>query len=192
MAALRQIKVVDLMATWAGLPAHIRNDTQIASLVVKHFLGLSWIDKHIDPDATNLGILTLKGSPAQLESAKIRIVDLAESLFNLRKTKGLDVCIAGMKAAKNLEPSLAELHIGKMLYANDWKFRFVAPQGKRGDNYDLQIRYFNQTVCADVVIVWGEGAALGGSVLLILFLGGSPHGALTMFALGELQSLVDF
>ena len=37
-----------------------------------------------------------------------------------------------------------------MLYANEWQFRFVLPQGRRGDNYDLQIRYNNQLVCADV------------------------------------------
>jgi len=150
MTTPRRIKVVDLLATWATLPTNLRNDTQIATLVIKHFMGLSWIDKHIDPNASNPGLLTLKGSPADIELAKIRIVDLAESLFNLRKVKGLSDCIVCMKTAENPEPSLAELHIGKMLYANDWQFRFVSPKGGRGDNYDLQIRYWNRTVCADV------------------------------------------
>jgi hypothetical protein len=96
------------------------------------------------------GFLTMTGNGAQDELAKIRLVDLAETLFNLRKTKGVTLCIERMKTANNPEPSVAELHVGKMLYCNDWDFRFMPDTGVRGTNYDLQIRYFNQAVCADV------------------------------------------
>jgi hypothetical protein len=71
-------------------------------------------------------------------------------MFNLCRIRGFGDCIANMKNAANPEPSLAELHIGKMLYANDWPFRFRVPQGKRGDSYDLEIRYMDQVVCGDV------------------------------------------
>ena len=150
MGKLQEIKVANLIATWAGLPGNLRNDTNISTLVIKHFLGFPWIEKHLDPDASNPGILTLKGNPSDLELAKIRIIDLAETLFNLRRVKGLNECLQRMQTVDNIEPTLAELHIGKMLYANDWTFRFVSPSGGRGDDYDLQIRYWNQAVCGDV------------------------------------------
>jgi hypothetical protein len=53
-------------------------------------------------------------------------------------------------AAENPEPSMAELQIGNMLFMNDWRFRFVVPQSKLGADYDLEIDYFDQVVCADV------------------------------------------
>jgi hypothetical protein len=149
MSMYRDLHVSGLLATWHSMPKHLRNDTNIATIAIKYFLGREWIEKHLDPDATHPGPLTLKGTPLDIELAKIRTVDLAESLFNLRKVEGLHVCVSHLQKARNPEPALAELHIAKMLYANDWQFRFVAPRGKRGDNYDFEIRYWNQTVCGD-------------------------------------------
>jgi hypothetical protein len=149
MGAYCDLNARGLLATWYSMPPRLRNDTNLATVVIKYFLGQAWIEKHLDPDATNPGPLTLKGSQMDIELAKIRTVDLAESLFNLRKVEGLNVCVSHLEKASNPEPALAELHIGKMLYANDWQFKFVAPRGKRGDNYDFKIRYLNQTVCGD-------------------------------------------
>jgi len=150
MEGLPKLKIKHLLASWATFPPDMRNDTQISIAVIKHFLGEDWPFTHILPDCRTPGILTVHGTVSEKKLAKVRIIDLAESLLNLRKIPGLRDCVRHMRTAKNLEPSLAELHIGKMLYANDWQFRFVAPQGKRGDNYDLQIRYHNQPVCGDV------------------------------------------
>jgi hypothetical protein len=83
MAAYSDLHVRGLLATWPTLPENLRNDTNIATVLIKYFFGLDWINKHIDPEATCPGPLTLKGSEAEIELAKIRIVDFAESLFNL-------------------------------------------------------------------------------------------------------------
>lgn len=144
------IRPRDLLNTWDKLPAAWRNDTQIATLIIKAYLGYPWLLKHCDIDTKTPGLLTIKGDLLEQNLARVRIVDLAESLFNLCRIRGFADCVARMKTAENPEPSLAELHIGKMLYANDWPFKFVVPQGKRGDNYDLQIHYNNLWVCADV------------------------------------------
>jgi hypothetical protein len=143
------IRPADLLATWHNLPRHLQNDTNIATLVIKAFLELPWIDKHLDSNTSTPGLLTIRGTEIEQNLARIRIVDLAESLFNLCRIRGFADCIARMKTASNPEPSLAELHIGKMLYANDWQFRFIVPRGGRGDNYDLQIMYCYQFVCGD-------------------------------------------
>jgi hypothetical protein len=144
---IREIKAEDLLATWLGLPEFLRNDTGMATLVLKHFFGLDWINKHIDPDASRPGPLTLAGSPSELEYAKIRVVDLAESIFNLQKIKGVHECINRLRTANELEPTIAELHIGKMIFANDWPFEFVIPSP--GRTYDFEIQYGEFKVCAD-------------------------------------------
>jgi hypothetical protein len=147
MSELREIGAADLLATWLKLPEIWRNDTQIATLILKHFLSEEWVFKHLDPDATCPGPLTLAGSPTDIEHAKIRIVDLAESIFNLQKIEGIQEPIGRLHTAIELEPTIAELHIGKMISANDWPFKFVVPIP--GQSYDYEIQYGGFTVCAD-------------------------------------------
>jgi hypothetical protein len=141
------IRAVDLVATWFGLPEQIRNDTQIASLVLKHFLGLDWLNKHVDPDATKRGPLTLSGTATEIEHAKIRVVDLGEALFNLQHVEGFFECVGRLKTADVIEPAIAELHIGKMIYVNDWAFKFIEPSP--GHTYDYLIDYGSLKVAAD-------------------------------------------
>ena len=72
------IRPIDLLATWHKLPAHWRNDTQIATLVIKAFLGMPWLEKHVAED-TKTPQATIRGTPSEQMLARIRIVDLAES-----------------------------------------------------------------------------------------------------------------
>jgi hypothetical protein len=59
------------------------------------------------------------------------------------------MCLSRMREAQNPEARYAELHIGKMLYINQWPFGFVKPQGQRGNDYDLEIICHNQKRCGD-------------------------------------------
>jgi uncharacterized protein YerC len=144
---IRELKVLDLLATWLGLPEIWRNDAQIATLILKHFLGEAWVLKHVDPDATRPGPLTLAGTPVQIEYAKVRVVDLAESIFNLQKIENVYECLDRLTTANDLEPTIAELHIGKMLFANGWAFKFLTPM--QGKTYDFEIQYEGLTVAGD-------------------------------------------
>lgn len=148
MSEFREIGAADLLATWLGLPEIWRNDTQIATLILKHFLSEEWIFKHVDQDATRPGPLTLAGSPTDIEHAKIRVVELAESIFNLQKIEGVHECLNRLRTADDIEPTIAELHVGKMIYANEWPFVFVVPGP--GRTYDFEIQYGEWKVAADV------------------------------------------
>jgi hypothetical protein len=147
LSELREIGAADLLVTWLGLPELWRNDTQIATLVLKHFLSEEWVLKHVDPDATQPGPLTLTGSPTDIELAKMRVVELAEAIFNLQKIDGITECINRLRTTNDLEPTIAELHIGKMIYANGWPFVFVRP--RPGRTYDFEIQYGEWKVAAD-------------------------------------------
>jgi hypothetical protein len=50
----------------------------------------------------------------------------------------------------NIEGTYAELDLGRMLYQSDIEFRFVTGSGKKGDDYDIEMVFENETiVCAD-------------------------------------------
>jgi hypothetical protein len=54
-----------------------------------------------------------------------------------------------MKTAANPQDCLAELHIAKMLYINDWHFWFVVRKGIRGQDYDFEIKYGDEILCGE-------------------------------------------
>jgi len=85
---------------------------------------------------------------AEIQAA--RLWDLAELLINLQHIDGFDELIERMKTAE-AESSLAELHVGRLLYINDAQFKFVVPKmKKKGEDYDLEITY------PDGLVVCGE------------------------------------
>jgi len=151
----RGYSIVELHTTFANLPEEIKrvpiNRAWLLSLhIINHFLGRAWLESNIGEDAPAAGLY--KWDPSDIERLGVqtfRSVDLAESLFNLQFTPGFSECVARLRAAKNPEFSLAELHIAKMLYINDWQFRFVVPVGRRGNDYDFEIYYEGQRTCAD-------------------------------------------
>ena len=147
LSSLREIGSPDLLATWLGLPEILRNDTQISTLILKHFLSEEWVFKHLDPEAICPGPLTLAGDPKKMELAKIRVVDLAESIFNLQKIPNVLECINRLRTANEIEPFVAELHIAKMIFANGWPFSFVVPEPPR--TYDFEVQYGEWNVAAD-------------------------------------------
>ena len=64
MASLARLTIVNLLNTYAGLDSAIREDKtnsgfMISSLVIRHFLGIEWIEKNIYPDPKKSGIMRL-------------------------------------------------------------------------------------------------------------------------------------
>ncbi len=113
-------------------------------------MGREWLIKHFNPDLKRSSIFKISFGVSEEEAARnYRVIDLAELLINLKDIEGFTECISRMRAADSPEPRLAELHIAKMLYINRWPFRFVKPQGKRGNDYDLEIICHNQVRCGD-------------------------------------------
>ena len=146
----RSLTVEHLIRTWWGFPEGFRNDSLLAVAVLKYALGEEWLERHISPHARDRGVLTIRrGESEDAEIAKMRMVELSESIFNLRRIHGISGCIERMKTAPNPEPFIAEIHIAKMLYANDWPFSFVAPRGREGYDYDFEIDCHGHIVCAD-------------------------------------------
>jgi hypothetical protein len=139
----------EVLELWNQLPDEARSDFTISFAIIREALGPDWMTKHLDPGALNPGILRLSGGTSQDEiSRNYRSIDLAEIIINLKDVEGFPEHLSRMRTEEP-EAGLAELHIGKMLYINQWEFRFVIPKGKKGSDYDFEIIYHGQAVAAD-------------------------------------------
>jgi hypothetical protein len=99
--------------------------------VLMHMLGEEWIYHFVAQEAKFPNSLT------------------AEVLFNLQNVPGFDECAERLKAG-DIEPTLAELDLGRFLYLHSVTFRFVVPISKKGHDYDVEITHPNgMVVCAD-------------------------------------------
>jgi hypothetical protein len=86
----RFLTVENLIRTWQGFPEEFRNDSLLAVAVLKYALGEEWLDHHISPHARDPGVLTIRREESEgAEIAKMRMVELSESIFNLRRIHGM-------------------------------------------------------------------------------------------------------
>jgi len=154
MATFQRLTVQRLITLWQNSIPELRDtlpELCVSFGIIHSFLGGEYFAKHFGPDAPDDGFFKLTPAGAtNVEAARnYRVVDLAELLFNLQHIRGFARCVIQMRDAENPEPSYAELHVARMLYINDWQFRFVEPIGEKGKDYDFEINYFNNRVCAD-------------------------------------------
>jgi hypothetical protein len=81
----------------------------------------------------------------------MRIVLLAEMIWNLQDMDEFDSCIAQMHTPNKIESTYAELEIARLLYAiGNVAFSFRTPTNVTAEDYDLEITYNDGvSVCAD-------------------------------------------
>jgi hypothetical protein len=78
-----------------------------------------------------------------------RIIDFAETLFNLQHNEGFDDRVDQMRAG-HIEATFAEFDFARFLYIHDIAFKFVKPTGTKGGDYDVDIGYSDgREACAD-------------------------------------------
>lgn len=143
----------EILAFEQTLPTEILRDGGYRNLssalfVIRHFLGGDWIEKHIT--TSHAGYLALQDIDGIFELHAVRVIEFGELLLNLQYLRGFDEYVERVKPIREPESSIAELHIAKMLWINDWDVRLVAPSGiQGGDNYDLEWQMNDWIVAAD-------------------------------------------
>jgi hypothetical protein len=145
MEAGPRITIRNLLNTFANIVSapELRDDEWARSYylslaVIKHFLGAEWAEEHLKPDAGARGFLQPDLGATNLQVQFFRAIDLAELLFNLQHIEGFDGCLTRLHGG-DIEPTLAELDVARMLHVNDQMFWFVEPQGKTGNDYDMRV-----------------------------------------------------
>jgi hypothetical protein len=154
MNPIRRLTDSDLLSTLAGWPDALVEDASqrafwLSVAIAKYFFGQEWIDDHVRPNGPPGFLRQNDEEKVRSEAQGYQIVDLAEILFNLQSVEGFDDCIERMRQGV-IEPTYAELDLGRMLYLSEVPFRFVKPQGKKENDYDIEISLPDwPRVCAD-------------------------------------------
>ena len=146
------------METARSFPQEVRDDAHrltftLAVTVICHFFGKDWYHKHIFQDAENSkppGFMRIDFTPGfEGERKTSRMLDFAETLFNLQNIEGFDDRVNEMRTAE-VEAAFAEFDFARFLYIHDIAFKFVTPSGVKGQDYDFGIEYADgREGCAD-------------------------------------------
>ncbi|TKV77994.1 hypothetical protein FDV58_27720 [Bradyrhizobium elkanii] len=121
----------------------------LAIAVLNEFLGEPWVARFILPGAKP-NVLALDETD-QLSCAigHAKIIDLAEVLYNLQFVDGIDNCVERMRSG-DIEGSMAELDLGRMLFIHSVEFKYVTPIMRKGYDYDILVKLPNgMFACAD-------------------------------------------
>jgi hypothetical protein len=158
MAPAPRLSFADLMETARSFPPEVRADQvrltfTMAVTIICHFFGKQWYLNNILQDAAHsrpAGFLRLDFTPGlEGERKTSRILDFAETLFNLQHIEGFDDRVDQMRAGQ-VEATFAEFDFARFLYIHDIPFKFVTPTGMKGKDYDFGIEYADgREACAD-------------------------------------------
>ena len=140
-----------LHATYANFTAKTHHTPQnrclfLAFGVLNHFFGRDWVERHLE----NPGYLQIdETNQDTMDVAALRVIDLAECVYNFQHIENFDGVIQRMKEG-HVEATAAELDLGRMLFLNHVSFRYIKPQGVKGKDYDAEITFPDGlVVCAD-------------------------------------------
>jgi hypothetical protein len=156
--APNRITFADLIATARSYPDEVRANPNrqtftLAVSVIRHFFGKQWCEDHVIQDAAHsrpVGFLRLDFTPGfEGERKTSRVLDFAETLFNLQRVEGFDDRVDQMRAGQ-VEATFAEFDFARFLYLHDIAFKFVEPASVKGQDYDFVIKYADgRGACAD-------------------------------------------
>ena len=86
----------------------------LSTSILKHFFGEEWLFRYLG----NPGYLyIIEADRTTADLSGLRVIDLAEVIYNLQRVQNFDNCIARMRDG-NIEGTAAELDLGRMLYVS--------------------------------------------------------------------------
>jgi hypothetical protein len=132
----------------------------IAVQVVGVYLGTEWVMRHIMTDKAGF----LYVDPVSSKPTDLRVIELAEMLFNLQDVSGFESVLKEL-ATRQVESSFAVLEVAKILLINHATFRFVPPIGVGGSDYDIEIDHKGRALNAEVKCkIVSSGVSVSGIV----------------------------
>jgi hypothetical protein len=118
-------------------------------MLLRNFVGPEWMEKHVTgKTAPTVFFKNDWATEERRNTHKVRVIHLAEFLINLQFVPNFRELLIRLKGG-SIEPTFAELEVGKLLLLNRVPFRFVKTTGKKGADYDLELNLNGIIVCAD-------------------------------------------
>jgi hypothetical protein len=112
---------------------------------LEYFFGVEWLHDHVLVGCRYPGYLTMNPT-VQADGMGVdkdhtlRVVQLAELLYNLQGVPGLDHCLDRMFSGQ-IEPTMAELDFGMFMRRQGVAFSYVSQTGRTTHDYDVDIIY---------------------------------------------------
>ena len=122
--------------------------------VLAHFLGEAWLHTYVLYGCPRQGYLSMNPTMGDCgigvdKAHTQRVLQLAETLFNLQGVQGLDQRL-DLLSGGQIESTMAELDFGMFLRMQGSDFRYVPTSGVKGQDYDVELIYPDGlTACAD-------------------------------------------
>jgi hypothetical protein len=152
---LTRLNVQMLHDMLAAFPAEMRvngvtESFCLAAYILKYYFGEDWLSRYVKPDTAVPNFLRADESDTTSQDrTALRVIDLAETIYNLQPILGFDECVEKMREG-DIEGTYAELDLGRMLYLYKVPFRYVVRRGVKGQDYDVEIEYPNGVIaCAE-------------------------------------------
>jgi len=121
-----------------------------ARYVLAGIFGIDWVNEFVCRSTTPTFLLNNHNTDQEAAIHALRVIQLAEMLWNSQWIPGYGECISQFESAKQIESTYAELDIARALICHRAQFRFNEKKNKKGEDFDLLITFPNGTaVCAD-------------------------------------------
>jgi len=138
----------------------------LAVRILNSAFGKDWVEHHVlASDDKSPFFRNLEAAAGDEAFHRARVVDLAETIINLRDVPGLSDVLREIQLG-HIEDRFAELEVGKILVLAGSQVNFVTPGGPRGSSYDLEIATPAGKVCADVKCRIESNLTPSGSAIL--------------------------
>ncbi|MGA2794048.1 MAG: hypothetical protein ABSE69_11020 [Roseiarcus sp.] len=150
-----RIKITDLLQWYTDIPPKHRSDIEAGAIisigVIRHYLGPNWLNSKVLPKRSTSRFMAIDDNIKDVGERQIqyyKLIDLAESLYNLQYVDNFDECVARLKTG-DPESYIAELNLGMLLYINKHTFKFMERQQKKKCDYDVEVKIGSWTVCIE-------------------------------------------
>ena len=91
----------------------VEESLSLAAAILRHFFSEAWWNRWVMPETAKPNFLRIDESDqTRLDLTALRVIDLAEVLYNLQHVPGFDECIAKMRNGDVEEPTPSSTLVG--------------------------------------------------------------------------------
>jgi hypothetical protein len=113
----------------------------LARILLTEVFGETWVRDFVCPSQFKTFLLNNAASDFEVTVHLIRVVHLAEMLWNSQSIPGYGPCIKQLRTPGQIESTYAELDIARLMIATGIKFVFNERRQQKGRDFDLLITF---------------------------------------------------